>query len=78
MCSTSRHGIGVKEDVQAQQTNLQNTRTRRSGILTVMDRPPGIFFVNFYSSYKVGLMFEFYFDCYFYSTTYFTIIVSTK
>jgi len=44
MCSTSRHGIGVKEDVQTQQTNLQNTRTRRSGVLTVMDRPPGIYF----------------------------------
>lgn len=44
MCSTSRHGIGVKEDIPSQQTNLQNTRTRRSGILTVMDRPPGKLF----------------------------------
>lgn len=42
MCNTSRHGIGVKDDAQTQQTNLQNTRTRRSGVLTVMDRPPGI------------------------------------
>ncbi|XP_026815955.1 serine/threonine-protein kinase SIK3-like isoform X3 [Rhopalosiphum maidis] len=41
MCNTSRHGIGNKEEAQAQQTNLQNTRTRRSGVSTVMDRPPG-------------------------------------
>lgn len=34
------------EDGQAQQTNSQNTRTRRSGVLTVMDRPPGMF-VNY-------------------------------
>lgn len=33
--------MGVKEDSQTQQTNLQNTRTRRTGALTVMDRPPG-------------------------------------
>lgn len=51
MGSTSRHGIGVKEDVQTQQTNLQNTRTRRSGVLTVMDRPPGNFFF-----YKIFLI----------------------
>jgi len=44
MCNTSRHGIGNKEEAQAQQTNLQNTRTRRSGVSTVMDRPPGILF----------------------------------
>lgn len=43
MCNTSRHGVGVKDDVQAQQTN---TRTRRSGVLTVMDRPPGKFFYS--------------------------------
>ncbi|XP_025421744.1 serine/threonine-protein kinase SIK3-like isoform X3 [Sipha flava] len=41
ICSTSRHGIGSKDEIQTQQTNLQNTRTRRSGVLTVMDRPPG-------------------------------------
>lgn len=44
MCCSSRHGMGVKDDCQAQQSNLQNTRTRRSGVLTVMDRPPGILF----------------------------------
>ncbi|XP_050426740.1 serine/threonine-protein kinase SIK3-like isoform X3 [Adelges cooleyi] len=42
MCGTSRHGIGVMDEVQGQQNNLQNTRTRRSGVLTVMDRPPVI------------------------------------
>lgn len=43
MCSTSsRHGMGGKDEIQTQQTNLQNTRTRRSGVLTVMDRPPGM------------------------------------
>lgn len=46
MCCTSRHGMGVIDDSQAQQSNLQNTRTRRSGILTVMDRPPGIIFIK--------------------------------
>lgn len=46
MCSTSRHGMGGKDEVQTQQTNLQNTRTRRSGVLTVMDRPPGMLFDN--------------------------------
>lgn len=49
MCSTSRHAIGVKDDVPSQQTNLQNTRTRRSGILTVMDRPPGTLFFEIIS-----------------------------
>lgn len=43
MCNTSRHGIVVKDENQVQQTTLQNTRTRRSGVLTVMDRPPGIY-----------------------------------
>ncbi|XP_027851338.2 serine/threonine-protein kinase SIK3-like [Aphis gossypii] len=42
MCNTSRHGMGNKEESQGQQTNLQNTRTRRSGVSTVMDRPPVI------------------------------------
>ncbi|VVC38733.1 Hypothetical protein CINCED_3A004333 [Cinara cedri] len=42
ICSpSSRHGMGVKEDIQTQQTNLQNTRTRRSGVSTVTERPPG-------------------------------------
>lgn len=50
MCSTSRHGIGVKEDIPSQQANLQNTRTRRSGILTVMERPPGILFNTIFTS----------------------------
>lgn len=49
MGNTSRHGMGVKEDVQTQQTNIQNTRTRRSGVLTVMDRPPGILFDKIFS-----------------------------
>lgn len=44
MCSTSRHGMGGKDEVQTQQTNLQNTKTRRSGVLTIMDRPPGMLF----------------------------------
>ncbi|XP_050531158.1 serine/threonine-protein kinase SIK3-like isoform X2 [Daktulosphaira vitifoliae] len=42
MCSTSRHAIGIIDDSQNQQSNLPNTRTRRSGVLTVMDRPPVI------------------------------------
>lgn len=54
MCNTARHGIGNKEEVQAQQTNLQNTRTRRSGVSTVMDRPPGIFFyIQYYFQFRV-------------------------
>lgn len=48
MCNTSRHGVGVKDDVQTQQTN---TRTRRSGVLTVMDRPPGMLFYAIYLSF---------------------------
>lgn len=77
MCNTSRHGIGVKDEAQVQQTNLQNTRTRRSGVLTVMDRPPGII-IKYCLFFLLNCRkFELFLVYYKFSTIHYIIIVST-
>lgn len=80
MCGTSRHVMEVKDDVQVQQPNLQNTKIRRSGASIVMDRPPGKLnsLKNNYFQFffiKSNLSFVLLFYC---SKMYYIIIVSIK
>lgn len=55
MGGTSRHVMEVKDDVQVQQPNLQNTKIRRSGASTIMDRPPGILNSLKYNYFQIFL-----------------------
>lgn len=80
MGGTSRHVMDVKDDVQVQQPNLQNTKIRRSGASIVMDRPPGIlnslknnYFQIFLFKSKFSFLLLFY--C---SKIYYIIVVSIK